>query len=327
MKTNSEIRTFLKAALKMNELPTATLIFQDGVCVETAHISGVEYHCDHDSFFFTILPDKLKSPFLLVHVFKTAETQIENQIRNIISVEKGSATFIELYLHAETFESCNTASTELTLNENALIRHIQIQQGNQKSSQHLNTEIKQSANSHYEGGLFSFDILNLKSTVWLGLHQSHAKADLKALLFSKEKETAVFNLTVLHQESHCESNTLVRGIMNDQAKGEFSGKIIIEENASRSQAKLENKNLLISPQAEMITRPQLEVFNDDVQCTHGATVGHLDSQALFYLMSRGIPEDYAKKILMESFVRPTFVPLPPFLLAYIEAHIHDHERY
>lgn len=327
MTEKNEICDLLKEHLKMDELPPALLIFQDGVPVLPPQIPGIEYHYNHDSFFFNILPDKLKSPFFLVHLFRTQETETENQIRNIVTIEKGTTekdtlTFVEVYLHTDTFESCNTASTELTLNENASLHHIQIQQGNRKGCQHLNTEIKQDANSHYEGGFFAFDILNLQATVWLGLHHNHAKANLKALLFAKRNESSTFNLTVLHQEPLCESNTLVRGVINDQAKGEFSGKIIIEENASRSIARLENKNLLVSQHAEMVTRPQLEVFNDDVQCTHGATVGHLDLQALFYLMSRGIPEENAKKMLMESFVSPTFGSLPSFLLPYIEASLH-----
>lgn len=318
-----ELHMTLKNLLRMDDLPPCLWVFQDGQCLEQAKVPGIEHHRDQDSLYFKLIAEQLTSPFFLVHLSHQAEPAVENQIRTLLTVEQGSATFVEIYLHVKDFASCNIASTEITLSENATLHHIQIQHGNQKGSQTLNTEIKQAANSHYQGSMFAFNLCIQKIAVLLGLHHNHAKANLSALMFLRAKETACFNLTVLHKEPLCESNTLIRGVVDDQAKGEFSGKIIIEENASRSEAKLENKNMLLSQHAEMTTRPQLEVFNDDVQCTHGATVGHLDLQALFYLTSRGIPLDVAKKMLMESFARPTFVGLPDFLLSYIEARIHE----
>ena len=105
-----------------------------------------------------------------------------------------------------------------------------------------------------------------------------------------------------HTQSHADSRQLFKYVLSDKSKGVFNGKILVQENASALNAQQDNHNLLLSESAEMNAKPQLEISNEDVKCSHGSTIGQLDENALFYLRARGIKEKMAKSILTEAFV-------------------------
>jgi len=106
---------------------------------------------------------------------------------------------------------------------------------------------------------------------------------------------------VRHAAPHCFSNQLYKGVLDDQATGAFSGRILVDQGAQKTEAFQTNRNILLTDKAKMNTKPQLEIYADDVKCTHGATVGQLDEESLFYLRSRGIREREARLMLMSAF--------------------------
>ena len=108
-------------------------------------------------------------------------------------------------------------------------------------------------------------------------------------------------MRVEHAKPHGDSRQFYKGILNDQSTGVFSGRIIVHPGAQKTDAKQTNKNLLLSDQAHVDTKPQLEIYADDVKCTHGATIGQLDEQAIFYCRARGISNDAARSMLIHSF--------------------------
>jgi Fe-S cluster assembly protein SufD len=117
-------------------------------------------------------------------------------------------------------------------------------------------------------------------------------------------------MVVRHSAPHCDSRQFYRGILDDHSKAVFSGRIVVDEGAQKTDAKQTNRNLLLSDDAQVDTKPQLEIYADDVKCTHGATVGQLDPDEIFYLRSRGIPEDEARGLLTFAFVNEVVQRMP-----------------
>jgi Fe-S cluster assembly protein SufD len=113
-------------------------------------------------------------------------------------------------------------------------------------------------------------------------------------------------MRVEHASPHCDSRQFYNGILKGSSSGVFSGRIIVHEDAQRTDAKQTNRNLLLSDQAQVDSKPQLEIYADDVKCTHGATIGQLDDDAIFYLRARGIPEDTARTLLLFGFATENF---------------------
>lgn len=152
--------------------------------------------------------------------------------------------------------------------------------------------------------LFVFDnaACAKKYKIDVDFKQSHAAVDIRGLYQLNEKQSVDIQATMNHFVPHCESKQIWKGVLRDSAKAKFDGKIIVHPDAQKTIANLSNKNLLLSKTAEVNTKPTLEIFADDVRCTHGATVGFLDSQALFYLRSRGIEKNEAHQMLVDAFV-------------------------
>lgn len=152
--------------------------------------------------------------------------------------------------------------------------------------------------------LFVFDDSSCakKYKIDVDFTQLNATVDIRGLYQLNEKQTVDIQTTMNHLVPHCESKQIWKGVLRDSAKAKFDGKIIVHPDAQKTVANLSNKNLLLSKTAEVNTKPTLEIYADDVRCTHGATVGFLDNQALFYLRSRGIEESLAHQMLVDAFV-------------------------
>lgn len=147
------------------------------------------------------------------------------------------------------------------------------------------------------------DTAHKKYTITVNFNHAHATLTLLGLYQLSNKNAVEINTTMHHRVPQCSSKQIWKGVMQDSAKATFEGRIIVHPHAQKTLAHLSNKNLLLSKTAEVNTKPILEIEADDVQCTHGATVGCLDQQALFYLRSRGIAENDARQLLIDAFVR------------------------
>lgn len=131
-----------------------------------------------------------------------------------------------------------------------------------------------------------------------------AEVDLKGLFLSFGSEKVDISVDLRHHCGHSESRQLFKGIASGNARCSFYGRILVDEGTQKVKALQENHNLLLSDKALIQTRPQLEIYADDVECSHGATVGRLDENELFYMRSRGIPESEARRLQMLSFISP-----------------------
>jgi len=288
---------------------------------------GIAYHRDKETHCFSINSKKVRGPLIFLHLPSASDNKLpQTSATSLTRVTVEGATpltLVELYYHPAHFLGETTANAQFILQENATLKHVQIQKGSKKSKQILHTTVAQRATSHYQGAVFAFDLLSGTTLLDIHLQAAFSKAEVYALMALKQVEEGQLFLTTYHEKPDCESKVITRGLISDEAKGEFSGKIIVSEGAIQTRAKLENKNLLLSKQAEMTTRPFLEIYNDDVQCAHGATVGQLDGEALFYLNSRGIPEPMAKKMLLEAFIQPVLSEIPSVARPYLEECLRD----
>jgi Fe-S cluster assembly protein SufD len=159
-------------------------------------------------------------------------------------------------------------------------------------------------------------VRNNLSTAFKG---EHAEANLFGIYVLNNKDHVDNHLFIDHAVPNCLSNQLYKGLIDDKATGVFNGKIMVRQGAQKTNAFQSNKNMLLSEEATMNTKPELEIYADDVKCSHGATIGQMDKNALFYLKSRGLNEAMAKQIMYQAFVgevieKVAIEPLKNYLL-------------
>jgi Fe-S cluster assembly protein SufD len=183
---------------------------------------------------------------------------------------------------------------------------FKIQDENSKSFQVSRTQAEQRKNSVFTtytvttgGALVRNDINTL-------LNDEGCETHLFGLYLT-DGEQHVDNHTLIdHAKPHCISNELYKGVLNDRSRAVFNGKVFVRPDAQKTNAYQSNKNILLTKDASVDTKPQLEIYADDVRCTHGATVGQLDDESVFYLRSRGIPKEHALIILIRAFADDIF---------------------
>jgi Fe-S cluster assembly protein SufD len=222
--------------------------------------------------------------------------------RNLIVAEAESeVTVIEDYISLdESVSFCNTA-TELVAGDGAIVSHYMLERENRQAFNVSTLRMQQGRGANVS----SHSVLLGGGLVRNNVHPVLAGEGGECLingLFAGTGEQHLDNyMLVEHASPHCGSRQFYNGILNDHAHGVFHGRIIVHKDAQKTDAKQTNRNLLLSDNARIDTKPQLEIYADDVKCTHGATIGQIDEVALFYLRSRGIEESAARKLLLSAF--------------------------
>jgi Fe-S cluster assembly protein SufD len=201
--------------------------------------------------------------------------------------------------HANVF--INSVS-EIIIKENALLQHYSIQTGNINSGYVHHTEVHQQGSSIYNNYKASFPGTSLlRNNLNVALDGSNIESHLYGLYLSGGHQLVDNHTIVDHRKPHCHSNELYKGVMQDEATGVFNGKIFVRKDAQKTNAFQKNNNLMLSKKAIVDSKPQLEIFADDVKCSHGSTIGQFNDEALFYLKSRGIGEEKARALLVHAF--------------------------
>ncbi|MCB9030173.1 MAG: Fe-S cluster assembly protein SufD [Deltaproteobacteria bacterium] len=224
----------------------------------------------------------------------------------LVSRKDSKATVIENYkgFGQNTYFTC--AVTEAFLDESADIKHYKILEEGSEATHYGHMAVVQSAKSKFSTSSFSYSGKLIRNEVTPILNGEEIECHLYGLSVLSE-EQHVDNFTVIdHKKPNCHSNELYKGIYKDKSRGVFSGTIIVRPDAQKTDAIQSNQAILLSEDAEVDARPQLKIWADDVKCTHGATVGQIDQDALFYLRARGISEVQAKHMLMQAFAIDIF---------------------
>lgn len=223
-------------------------------------------------------------------------------VRHLIIAEPGAqATIIDHYQGAAGVNYLTNTITELFLAEQAKINHYHIQRESKQAYHFGHVQIQQAQASQFASHSLSLGAQLARSDITINLEQGQAHSLLNGIYMPSEQQHIDHHTTINHQVGHCHSEQDYRGILMGKGRAVFNGKVIVAKDAQKTQANQQNKNLLLSKQAEIDTKPQLEIFADDVICTHGATVGQLDEDALFYLAARGIGREEATTYLIQAF--------------------------
>ncbi|MGD2034817.1 MAG: Fe-S cluster assembly protein SufD [Bacteroidales bacterium] len=222
--------------------------------------------------------------------------------RNLIVAEEGSSASLLVCDHTLCKSSFITNSlTEIYAGENAQLDCVRMQNENDKSSQIANTFIHQEGHSRFSSNTITLHGGLIRNNIFAKLNGEEAENNTYGIFFC-EGQQHVANYTYIHHaKPHCLSDQLFKGILDGEATGAFNGKILVDKYAMKTLAYQRNNNILLSQKAKMNSKPQLEIYNDDVKCSHGATVGQIDENALFYLRSRGIEFEQARHLLMYAF--------------------------
>ena len=245
---------------------------------------------------------EVAEPVQLIYVSsanKSGETILP---RNLIIAEANSKlTVVESYVSAGDVPYFTNAVTELLAGDNAAVEHIKLQD-EAASAFHIATiagEFGRTSRTHVHS--FALGAKLSRNNIRAKLAGEGLECILNGLYLTKGEQLADHHMIVEHAQPHCASHEYFNGILDDKSKGVFHGRIYVHPVAQKTDAKQTNKNLLLSDDASADTKPQLEIYADDVKCTHGATVGQLNPESIFYLRTRGLDTAMARQMLIHAF--------------------------
>ena len=214
--------------------------------------------------------------------------------------EHAEAEVIEHYISVDS-AALSHASSHVILKAGAHLQHYHLQQEAAKQSHIGRIEVKQLRDSSYQLHAVELGSILTRLDVAIALAEQGASCDLNGLFVLDGRQHVDHHTRVDHQAPHCVSREHYRTVLSGRSHGVFNGKVVVHAGAVKTDSKQSNANLLLSDKAEIDTKPELEIYNDDVKCAHGATVGQLDDTQLFYLRSRGVSEEAAKELLTLAF--------------------------
>ncbi len=224
----------------------------------------------------------------------------------IVAGRHSKATIVESYVSTGDASYFTNAVTEVLLNDGARVNHYKLQSEGMSAFHVGTTQARQRRSSYYESFAFATGADLSRTNVYTVLEGDGAECVLNGLYLADGTQHMDHQTYVEHIAPNCPSHELYKGILDGHSHGVFNGKVYVHPEAQKTDGKQSNNNLLLSDHARVDTKPQLEIFADDVKCTHGATVGRLDETALFYLQSRGLGKSVARKLLLE---RLSLMPL------------------
>jgi len=261
-----------------------TAFMVDGAVVRVAH--GVE----------------VDRPIHLLFVTDAAAAQAMMHPRNLVVLGRHArATVIESYVStSDALYLCNPV-TEVTVGDGATLRHFKMQREGARAFHVGTIETRQARDSHYVSFSFAAGAALSRTNIYTTLGGEGGGATLNGLYMLGGEQHCDHQTQIIHAQPNCFSRELYKGVLDDRSHGVFNGKVLVHPIAQKTDGKQTNNTLLLSDTAQIDTKPQLEIFADDVKCTHGATVGQIDQLALFYLESRGIGHALARRLLTYAF--------------------------
>jgi Fe-S cluster assembly protein SufD len=222
--------------------------------------------------------------------------------RNLVVVGRNArATVIESYVSLTDALYFTNAVTEVSLADGATLRHYKVQREGARAFHVGTIQAAQARDSHYLSFSFATGGALTRTNVYTTLDGEGAGATLNGLYMLDGEQHCDHQTEIVHAQPNCFSRELYKGILDDRSHGVFNGKVYVHPIAQKTDGKQTNKTLLLSGTAHVDAKPQLEIFADDVKCTHGATVGQIDETALFYMKSRGVNRDMARRLLTYAF--------------------------
>ncbi|UNY99639.1 Fe-S cluster assembly protein SufD [Zhouia spongiae] len=325
----------------LHEIDSYKIVFVDGiyssylsetshegldVCLMSAALSKPKYRLVIENYFNKIAPKDesltalntafskegafinipkgkvVEKPIQILHFSTGNEAALMLQPRNLIVVgENSHVQIIERHQSLTANPVLTNAVTEIHANRNSVVDYYKIQNDAESASLIDNTYIAQKKHSHASVHTFSLGGNVTRNNLNFYHLDERIDSTLKGITIIGNNQHVDHSTLVHHAQPNCESHQDYKGIYADRSTGVFNGKVLVDKIAQKTNAFQQNNNILIDDRAVINTKPQLEIFADDVKCSHGCTIGQLDEEALFYLQSRGIPSREAKALLMYGF--------------------------
>jgi len=241
-----------------------------------------------------------------IHIVNIASDSVNKpliQPRNLVVAEENThVNIISEYVGNKNAEYFTNIITEISVDENANVTFYKLQNESNTAYHIDKTDIHQKSSSVFNHFSLSFGSKIARNDINTKLDGENIESHLFGLYLGNEDQHIDHHTFIDHAKPNCMSNELYKGILDDKSQGVFSGKILVNQIAQKTNAFQSNKSVLLSDEAGVDTKPQLEIYADDVKCSHGATVGKLDEQAYFYIRSRGVSAESARSMLIRAFI-------------------------
>ncbi len=253
---------------------------------------------------FIYIPDGqiIKEPIHIVYLSLTGDKKTLIQPRNLFVAGKNSqATIIEHYSSIDDGIYFTNTVTEIFTAENAVLDHIKLQDESRNAFHIARMEVDQERNSNFSSNMISFGADLSRNDFNTRFNDTGGECTLNGLFMIDGNQLFDVHTMIDHAEPYCNSHEHYKGILDGKSRGVFNGKVMVRPDAQKTNAFQENNNIILSDSALVNTKPQLEIFADDVKCSHGATIGQIEDEALFYLKSRGIGDKIARGMLIHAF--------------------------
>jgi Fe-S cluster assembly protein SufD len=243
-----------------------------------------------------------ETPVHILHVTDAAGALTASFPRTLIIADAFSkVTVIESFVGLADVAYLTNHVAEVVVGENATVTHSKVQRESEQATHVSTTEVHQARDSHYVNFSMAMGARLSRTNVYTVLDGENCGATLNGLYLGKGTQHTDHQTRIEHAQPNCFSRELYKGVLDDASHAVFNGKVYVHPIAQKTDGKQSNHTLLLSPDARIDTKPQLEIFADDVKCTHGATVGRMDEAGLFYMKSRGVPADTARNLLTYAF--------------------------
>lgn len=253
--------------------------------------------------FFMYVPEnvQLDRPVQLVNIMRSDVDFMANS-HNLIILGKGAKAQLLVCDHTvDDVKFVTNRVTEVFVDENASYEHYKLENTHNKTTNLATLLISQKDSSNVLANVITLHNGLTRNTIEIDVNGEHCETTLAGMVIA-DKSQQVDNFTsIIHAKPNCNSRELFKYVLDDVSKGAFTGRLYVARDAQKTAAFQTNKNILLNRTAKMRTKPQLEIYADDVKCSHGATIGQLDESALFYMRQRGIPEKEARLLLMFAF--------------------------
>lgn len=256
----------------------------------------------------------VEEPIHLLFVATTGGRTHVAHPRNLIVLGANSqATIVESYVGLDGGVYFTNAVTEIVANESAVVDHYKIVREADEAFHVAMLQLHQCRGSNVTSHCVSLGGGLVRNDIYARLNGEGCECTLNGLYLVSDTRHVDNHLVVEHAKPRCNSREFFKGVLDGHGRGIFSGRIIVREGAQKTDAKQTNMSLLLSEDAQVESKPQLEIFADDVRCTHGATIGQVGKDAIFYLRTRGIDEEAARKMLVYAFARESVerIQVPP----------------
>lgn len=255
-----------------------------------------------DGFFMYVPKNvQLDRPVQLVNIMRSDVDFMANA-HNLIVLEEGAKAQLLVCDHTvDDVRFVSNRVTEVFVGENAVYEHYKLENTHVRTTNLSTLLIEQKASSNVLTNVMTLHNGITRNTIEIDLNGENCETELCGMVIGDKKQNVDNFTSILHNQPNCHSQELFKYVLDDVAKGAFTGKLYVAKDAQKTAAFQTNRNILLNRTAKMRTKPQLEIYADDVKCSHGATIGQLDDKALFYMRSRGITLEEARLLLMFAF--------------------------